>query len=47
MRMLDLLTKKRDNQPLSKKEIEFIIKGYTNDTIPDYQMSALFDGHLF
>lgn len=41
MRMLDLLTKKRDNQPLSKKEIEFIIKGYTNDTIPDYQMSAL------
>lgn len=41
MRMLELLTKKRDNQPLSKKEIEFIIKGYTNDTIPDYQMSAL------
>lgn len=39
--MLELLTKKRDNQPLSKKEIEFIIKGYTNDTIPDYQMSAL------
>ena len=41
MRMVDLIIKKRDKGELSKKEIEFIIKGYTNKTIPDYQMSAL------
>lgn len=40
MRMLDLIAKKRDNKELSKKEIEFIIKSYTNEEIPDYQMSA-------
>ncbi|PKK86794.1 MAG: pyrimidine-nucleoside phosphorylase [Tenericutes bacterium HGW-Tenericutes-8] len=40
MRMLDLITKKRDNQALSKQEIDFIIKDYTNGSIPDYQMSA-------
>ena len=38
--MLDLITKKRDNQALSKQEIDFIIKDYTNGSIPDYQMSA-------
>ncbi|MDY0209894.1 MAG: pyrimidine-nucleoside phosphorylase [Acholeplasma sp.] len=40
MRMLDLIAKKRDNLPLSKEEIEFIVKGYTDERIPDYQMSA-------
>lgn len=40
MRMLDLITKKRDNQALSKAEIDFIIKDYTSGNIPDYQMSA-------
>lgn len=40
MRMLDLIAKKRDNKELSKNEIEFIIKSYTNEEIPDYQMSA-------
>lgn len=40
MRMLDLITKKRDNHTLSKEEIEFIVKGYTNGSIPDYQMSS-------
>lgn len=38
--MLDLITKKRDNQALSKAEIDFIIKDYTSGNIPDYQMSA-------
>ncbi len=32
---------KRSGQNLSKKEIEFIIEGYTKGEIPDYQMSAL------
>lgn len=40
MRMVDLIEKKRDNGELSKQEIDFIINGYTNGDIPDYQMSA-------
>jgi pyrimidine-nucleoside phosphorylase len=41
MRMYDIIHKKRDGGSLSKQEIEFIIKGLTDGTIPDYQMSAL------
>ncbi|MGO4888297.1 pyrimidine-nucleoside phosphorylase [Anaerobacillus sp. MEB173] len=41
MRMVDLIEKKRDGMELTKEEIDFIIAGYTNDEIPDYQMSAL------
>ena len=41
MRMVDLIEKKRDGLELSKQEINFIINGYTNGEIPDYQMSAL------
>lgn len=41
MRMVDLIEKKREGQSLSKQEIEFIISEYTNNQIPDYQMSAL------
>lgn len=41
MRMVDLIEKKRDGKELTKEEIRFIIEGYTNGTIPDYQMSAL------
>ena len=41
MRMLDLIIKKRDNLELSKEEINFIIKAYTEKKIPDYQMSSL------
>ena len=40
MRMVDLIAKKRDGHALTKEEIEFIIHGYTNGDIPDYQMSA-------
>ncbi|WP_138417579.1 pyrimidine-nucleoside phosphorylase [Aquibacillus sediminis] len=40
MRMVDLISKKRDGQELSKQEIDFIIEGYTNGEIPEYQMSA-------
>ena len=40
MRMVDLIEKKRDGFELSKEEIDFIIEGYTNGSIPDYQMSA-------
>lgn len=41
MRMVDIIEKKRDGFSLNDKEIEFFINGYTNNTIPDYQVSAL------
>jgi pyrimidine-nucleoside phosphorylase len=41
MRMVDLIEKKREGDELSTEEINFIIEGYTNGTIPDYQVSAL------
>lgn len=41
MRMVDLIEKKRDDKALSQAEIQYIIANYTNETIPDYQMSAL------
>lgn len=40
MRMVDLIEKKRDGGILSQAEINFIIRGYVNGEIPDYQMSA-------
>jgi pyrimidine-nucleoside phosphorylase len=39
--MVDIIEKKRDGFSLNDKEIEFFINGYTNNTIPDYQVSAL------
>jgi len=41
MQMYHLIEKKRDGEELSEEEINYIIKGYTNDDIPDYQVSAL------
>lgn len=40
MRMVDLIEKKRDGGELTKQEIYFIVDGYTNGSIPDYQMSS-------
>lgn len=41
MRMYDLIMKKRNGNALNDEEINFMIKGYTNGEIPDYQMSAM------
>ena len=41
MLMTDVIAKKRDGEKLSEDEIKFVIDGYTNGEIPDYQMSAL------
>lgn len=41
MRMVDIIEKKRDGFELTKEEISFFIKGYTDGEIPDYQVSAL------
>lgn len=40
MRMVDLIEKKRDGGILTRNEINFIIRGYVNGEIPDYQISA-------
>ncbi len=40
MHVIDLITKKRDGEALSKDEIAFLISAYTKGDIPDYQMSA-------
>ncbi|KPB03049.1 thymidine phosphorylase [Bacillus sp. CHD6a] len=38
--MVDLIQKKRDGKELSTEEIQFIVTGFTDGSIPDYQMSA-------
>ena len=40
MRTVDLIQRKRGGDELSPAEMEFLINGYTNGDIPDYQMSA-------
>jgi pyrimidine-nucleoside phosphorylase len=41
MRAVDIIAKKRDGNDLTRDEIGFIIRGYTNGEVADYQMSAL------
>lgn len=41
MRMYDIILAKREGEELSKDQIDFFIKGYTEGSIPDYQASAL------
>lgn len=38
--MYDIINKTKLKQELSKEEISYLIDGYVNDTIPDYQVSA-------
>lgn len=41
MHIKDLIAKKKIGEKLSKEEIEYFVKEFTNGDIPDYQMSAL------
>ena len=41
MNILDITAKKRDGKALSKQEIEYFIKEYTNGNITDYQAAAI------
>lgn len=41
MRMIDLIEKKRDGGELSTDEINWLIRAYTDDQVPDYQVAAL------
>lgn len=40
MRAYDIIYKKRNREPLSAKEIDFMVSNYNNGEIADYQMSA-------
>ncbi|ORO45268.1 pyrimidine-nucleoside phosphorylase [Streptococcus oralis] len=40
MRAVDLIQKKRDGQELTSNEIKWLVEGYVEGTVPDYQMSA-------
>ena len=40
MRTVDLIHRKRDGEELSVEEISYLIEGYTDGEIPDYQLSA-------
>lgn len=41
MTIIDIIEKKRDKQKLTKEEIEYFVKQYTNGEVTDYQAAAL------
>ncbi len=41
MQTVELIKQKRDGRPLSAEEIEWLVQGFTQGSIPDYQFSAL------
>lgn len=41
MTMYDIIKKKRDGNTLRREELDFFVKGVTDGSIPDYQISAL------
>src|SRR6266699_2872417 len=47
MRTVDLIQRKRDGEELAPEEIDFLIGGYTNGEIPDYQMSSFLMATFF
>lgn len=40
MNMIDIIAKRRDGTAHTREEIQFLVAGATNKTIPDYQLSA-------
>lgn len=41
MSVPELIARKRDGETLSEEELKFLVSGYVEGAIPDYQMSAL------
>jgi pyrimidine-nucleoside phosphorylase len=44
---VSLIRKKRDGNELTKEEIQYLIRAYTDDKIPDYQMGAFLMASFF
>jgi pyrimidine-nucleoside phosphorylase len=40
MNVAQIITDKRDGKTLSDEQIEFVVGGYANESVPDYQMAA-------
>ena len=40
MRAYDIIAAKRDGATLSREQIDFMVQGYVEGQIPDYQMAA-------
>ncbi|MBE6858719.1 MAG: thymidine phosphorylase [Ruminococcus sp.] len=40
MNAVDIINKTKNSVPLTDEEIKWLVRSYTNDEIPDYQMSA-------
>ncbi|MBE7440506.1 MAG: thymidine phosphorylase [Spirochaetales bacterium] len=47
MNPVELIARKRDGKKLSPEEIAFLVQGYAEDKIPDYQMSAFIMAYYF
>lgn len=47
MRFVDIIEKKKENKPLTDEEIQYFIDGVTDNSIPDYQISALLMAIVF
>ncbi len=41
MRSVDIIAAKRDGHPLTREQIDFVVAGVTDGSLPDYQTSAL------
>lgn len=41
MRMYDVIQRKKEGKKLTRKQIQYFVKGVADSTIPDYQISAL------
>ena len=41
MNPVDIITKKKENKELNRDEIEYMVNGYINGDVENYQMSAL------
>src|SRR6266849_4489251 len=41
MQVVELIRKKRDGEALSTEEINWLVEQYTQENVPDYQISAL------
>lgn len=47
MRTVDLIIKKREGETLKEEEIDFLIKGFSQGEIPDYQMASFLMATFF